>query len=189
MQRRILIIIGHPAKKSFNRALASHYAEAARKAGAEVRVLHLGEIAFDPILRDGYDQALEPDLREAQKLIKWCEHLVVVTPLWWGTVPALLKGFFDRAFLPKWAFTYKGNMPVKLLGGRTAQAIGTMDSPSWWYRFVQRKSLERTLGTGTLRFVGFKTKFKIFPNVRGSDESRRKRWLDEVAALGARQAA
>ncbi len=188
MQRRILIIIGHPAKTSFNRALATRYAEAASAAGADVRVLHLGEIDFDRILRQGYDQPLGPDLREAQKLMEWCEHLVVVTPLWWGTVPAILKGFFDRAFLPKWAFTYKGKIPVKLLGGRTAQAIGTMDSPSWWYRVVQRKSLERTLGTGTLRFVGFKTKFKLFASVRDSDEARRNRWLGEVAALGTRQA-
>lgn len=187
MQRRILIIVGHPSKTSFNSALAERYADSARDAGALVRLLHLGDLDFDPVLREGYSQQLEPDLEEAQRHIEWCEHLVVVTPLWWGTVPALLKGFFDRAFLPNWAFKYEGKMPVKLLTGRSAQAICTMDSPNWWYRWVQRKSLERTLGTATLRFVGFKTRFRILPSVRESSDKLRARWLEEMAALGAKQ--
>ena len=60
--------------------------------------MRLGDLRFDPVLREGYQQvqALEPDLLQAQANILWAEHLVLVYPIWWGGIPALLKGFFDR---------------------------------------------------------------------------------------------
>lgn len=60
----------------------------------------LGEMDFDLSLSGGYkgDQALEPDLQEAQKLIAWADHLVFVYPNWWGGMPALLKGLSTESF-------------------------------------------------------------------------------------------
>ncbi len=191
MSRRILLLLGHPSTSSFNGALLRSYEKAARSAGAEVKVLNLGELTFDPILHQGYagEQKLEGSLRDARKQIEWCEHLVVFCPMWWGTMPALLKGFIDRVFLPGWAFAYgKSKIPEKLLSGRSAQVIATMDSPSWWYRLAQRKSLHRTLGTATLKFCGFKTRFQIFHGVRESTSATRETWLQRVATLARKQA-
>ena len=77
----------------------------ARSKDHVVRELKLGELAFDPILHEGYEQSqvLEPDLLEAQRQIHWAEHLVFVYPVWWGGLPALLQGFFDRALQPGFA--------------------------------------------------------------------------------------
>jgi NAD(P)H dehydrogenase (quinone) len=109
MPTRILIILGHPRADSFCGALAEAYAEAARAGGSEVRVISLGSLSFDPILHNGYAavQPLEPDLFAAQAAISWAEHLVFVYPLWWGAMPALLKGFIDRVFLPGFAFKFR----------------------------------------------------------------------------------
>ncbi len=109
MGKRILVILGHPSSNSFCAALAERYTQSAMRAGHEVRPLFLGSMDFDPVLREGYQQVqpLEADLRNAQADILWAELLVLVYPIWWGGVPALLKGFFDRVFLPGFAFKYR----------------------------------------------------------------------------------
>ena len=93
----VLVIDAHPNPESLCAALARRYADAARQAGASVALLSLRELAFDPVLHQGYrdQQPLEPDLQRAQRLVEASAHLCLVTPLWWGSVPALLKGFFD----------------------------------------------------------------------------------------------
>ncbi|MBK5535525.1 NAD(P)H-dependent oxidoreductase [Pseudomonas sp. TH08] len=101
MGKRILLILGHPSASSFCAALAEGYAQSALEAGHEVRQLRLGALDFDPVLCAGYQQvqALEDDLSGAQSDILWAEHLTLVYPIWWGGIPALLKGFFDRVLL------------------------------------------------------------------------------------------
>lgn len=54
MTRNILVILGHPDPNSLNAALASAYADAAGEAGASVRMLTLGALSFDPIMRGNY---------------------------------------------------------------------------------------------------------------------------------------
>ena len=98
MRKRVLVILGHPSEASLCGAIANAYLKGAQAAEHEVRFLSLGKLKFDPILRDGYNtiQALEPDLVAAQESIAWAEHIVFVYPIWWGSIPAILKGFFDR---------------------------------------------------------------------------------------------
>ncbi len=92
---RVLIINGHPSKESFCYALSQAYKQGALSAGAEVREINVGDLKFSPNLAHGYRRIteLEEDLIKAQDSIKWAEHLVFVYPTWWGTMPALLKGF------------------------------------------------------------------------------------------------
>ena len=121
---KVLIILGHSQGDSLCAALAKAYQQGAAAAGHEVRLLALGELQFDPLLRHGYGQPqpLEPDLLAAQQAISWAEHLVFAYPIWWGGMPALLKGFIDRVFLPGIAFAYEGDghFPKKLFEGRRA---------------------------------------------------------------------
>ena len=100
MGKRILIIQGHPDEQSFNHALHLAYKKGATRAGAEIQEIFVSQLTFNPNLRYGYRQRtdLEPCLIEAQNKIKWAEHIVLVYPVWWGSLPAILKGFFDRVF-------------------------------------------------------------------------------------------
>lgn len=154
-----LVILGHPNNQSYCAALAEHYIEGAKAAGHNVQLLKLGELDFDPSLRSGYQkrQELEKDLQEAQRLLQWCDHLVVVFPTWWGAPPAILKGFLDRTLLPGFAFKYRENSPMwdKLLAGRTARLIVTSDSPAWWLRYVHFDPAIRLMKQTTLEFCGF----------------------------------
>ena len=190
MSKRILIVLGHPASGSYCAALADSYWQGAHGAGHEVQIIRLGELRFDPVMR-GYGQAqsLEPDLLAAQQAILWAEHLVFVYPVWWGSMPALLKGFFDRVFLPSFAFKYRQGSVLwdKLLAGRSAQILVTMDSPPWYYRWVNRMPGHRQVKNAILEFSGIKPVWvHDFGPVRGSSERQRQVWLERAWMYGFR---
>lgn len=155
---RIVVIHAHPNSASYNRALSDAYVRGARDGGAHVDELVLDDLAFDPILHKGYAeiQELEPDLLRAQRLISQADHVVLSFPVWWGAAPALLKGFLDRTFLPGWAFQFRDvwPLPKRLLKGRTAHVIMTMDSPKLVYAALYWGSAHRSVIAGTLSFSG-----------------------------------
>lgn len=193
MSKKILLILGHPSSDSLCGHLADAYVEAALGSGSEVRQIRLGELAFDPILHEGYrkEQTLEPDLRKAQEYIAWAEHLVFVYPTWWGAMPALLKGFIDRIFLPGFAFKYRENSQFwdRLLAGRSAHLLVTMDTPPWYYRWIFRMPGHQQMKRTILEFSGIKpVKVTSFGPVINASAERRASWTDLAAQFG-RQAA
>ena len=191
MGKRILIILGHPCAESFCAALADRYTEAAQLVGHESRVLPLGDLTFDPVLRHGYKQVqvLEPDLLAAQADLLWANHLVFVYPIWWGGIPALMKGFIDRVFLPGFAFRYQPGkaFPEPLLKGRTADLLVTLDTPPWYYRWIYRMPGLHQLRKTTLQFCGIRPlRTLTFGPVLGANGPRREAWLKQAEALARR---
>ena len=187
------MILGHPDITSFGAAAAHAYAQGARAGGAEVREIKLAELAFDPVLWHGYHeiQPLEPDLAAAQDTIGWADVLVFAYPTWWGSTPALLKGFIDRVFLPGFAFRYRENSKFwdRLLTGRSARLLVTMDSPPWYYRLMVRQPGTQMMRRAILNFCGVKpVRATAFGPVRGAANGVRDGWLAKAAALGERDA-
>lgn len=200
---RTLLIIGHPVSGSFTHALAAAYAAGATddpaRAGDELRVIDLAERGFDPVPPDraalrapgGDTGHLEPRVREFIADVEWAEHLVFFFPQWWGTYPAVLKAFLDRVMLSGTAFAYgRGHLSTKLLDGRTARLVMTMDSPAAWNRFVYRNAAETSLKQATLAFCGVRTiGITRFTPVRFSTPERRAAWLATIRRIGSRDAA
>jgi NAD(P)H dehydrogenase (quinone) len=187
--KKILIINGHPDKESLCFALAESYKKGADLAGADCTLIHLIDLDFNPILNFGYRKisVLEPDLVKMQVEITAADHLVWVYPNWWSTFPALLKGFIDRTFLPNFAFKYRENSPFwdKLLEGKTARLIVTMDTPKWYYWLINRRAGHNAMRIGVLEFCGIKpVKITVFTPVKSSDDKKRKQWLEEAVELG-----
>lgn len=191
--KKILIINGHPNSDSYCHALAHAYKQAAIKGGNEVWLTNTNELKFQQNLEHGYSKRteLEPDLLVAQQKITWADHLVIIHPVWWGSVPAQLKGFFDRVLLPGFAFKYreKGLLWDKLLAGKTGHVIYTTDTPLWIYRFFYRAPSVNQVKDRVLGFCGI-TPVKVtgIGPIRGSDPEFRKRWLEKVSQLGHRAA-
>ncbi len=195
-RKRIFILDGHPARGTLSQALATAYAEAAKAKGHEVRIAQLSDLAFDMDYENaGYvnTKPLEPALEQVMANIEWCEHLVMVAPLWWGGLPAKLKGMFDRAFLPGRAFDTRNlskiGMPAPMLGGRTARVIMTSDTPGWFLWLRYGNAVIRQVRGQILGFVGIKpAKVSHFTGASHPKPGQVQRWLDRVAGLGARAA-
>jgi len=188
MAKRILVLSGNPKAVSFSGQLAEAYKDAAQR-GHEVRIHRVADMAFDPDLDAGYarDKHLEPDLAAFQDSVRWADHLLITTPVWWGALPAKLKGVFDRTFLPGFAFKYqKGKLiPDKLLTGKTARIVMTMDTPPWYYSLFQGAPALKQLKIATLEFCGFaRVRSNMLGPVISSDAARRAQWLEKVGRLG-----
>ena len=124
---KIAIIQGHPDSRGghFCNALASAYAAGADSAGHEVRLIDVARQPFE-LLRskeDFADNAVPPSLKDAQGAIAWAEHLFIVYPLWLGSMPAILKGFFEQVFRPGFAFGMPEGDARDLRGGRWKKGL------------------------------------------------------------------
>lgn len=186
----ILIVNGHPDKKSYNWALADAYKKGANKAGAQVQEIRIVELDFNVNLQYGYRKRteLEPDLLDAQEKIKWADHIIWLYPVWWGSVPAIMKGFLDRVLLPGFAFKKREGSVWwdKYLTGKTSRIICTMDQPSWYYRLINGQPSHMAMKRLTNQFIGIKrTRITAIGPLRLSKPKFRIKWLNKVEALGA----
>ena len=191
MARRIAIIQGHPDAQArhFGHALADEYAKGAEDGGHEVKRIEVATLDF-PLLRtkEEFEHGIPPDsIKQAQDTIKWADHLVIIYPLWLGSVPALLEAFFEQVFRPGFAFEHQksGGMPKKLLAGKSARIVVTMGMPAFIYRWVffahSLKSLERNI----LGFSGIgPSKMSLIGSIEGMDDRGRAGWLDTLRGLG-----
>lgn len=192
MSKKIVIINGHPNPNSFNFGIANAYKEGAKLGGAEVREITIANLKFDPNLKFGYQKRmeLEPDLLQAWEAIQWADHLVWVHPVWWGGLPAITKGFIDRLFLPGMAFSYRENSVFwnKLLKGKTARIITTLDQPSWYYWLFFGKPSVNQLKKSTLQFCGVSpVKTTYVGIIKTSNVDQREKWLNKIRKLGQKQ--
>lgn len=182
-----LVIDAHPNPDSLVSALASAYADA----HGDARIIRLRDLDFDVHLRFGYTRRMpiEPDLAAARAAIRDADHIVIATPVWWRSTPALLRGFLDRALLPQEDYRYKGSMPEGLLGGRTGRIIATSDTPAWLAGVLPDTRLDQ-LRSGTLSLCGIKpVRMRRLGPVRHSSPEQRASWLALVAADAAKDRA
>jgi putative NADPH-quinone reductase len=191
MAARIAIIQGHPGAQGghFCHALADAYAEGAAQSGHQVSRIEVGRMEFSLLRgKEDWDSAPPPlAIRDAQAAIAEAEHLVIVYPLWLGSMPALLKAFFEQALRPGFAIgTVTGSKRwAKLLGGRSARIVVTMGMPAFFYRWYfgahSLKSLERNI----LRMCGIRPiRETLIGNVEGCGAAKRELWLSQIRALG-----
>lgn len=154
--KNILIINGNPKENSLSKYLATELKKSFSPFHS-CRLTNIRELEFNPDLSDGYDEpkCLEDDLIEFRQHIIWAEHLVILTPVWWGGMPAKLKGLFDRVFLPGFAFTFSNDSieQTKLLVNKTASLVLTMDSPLALYESLN-SPLSTQLKSCILEFSG-----------------------------------
>ncbi|MCX2860545.1 NAD(P)H-dependent oxidoreductase [Paucibacter sp. PLA-PC-4] len=192
---RLLIIQGHPDSSAPHlcHALADAYASGALDAGHELRRVEVAQLDF-PLLRsqtEWQQGTLPVGLQEAQDAIAWCQHLLIVFPLWLGDMPALLKGFLEQVARPGFAFHSEGNnmLAKKGLAGRSARVLVTMGMPAALYRYYFRAHSLKSLERNILGFVGIAPVHEtLVGGVEGLSEAARKKWLARLRKLGSEAA-
>ena len=127
---KILVLHSHPVESSYGRALYHQTLESLSAAGHELDTCDLYAENFDPVL-SRKDRIIYHDYPENTELVQGhverlrrAEGLVIVTPVWNFGFPAILKGYFDRVWLPGVSFDLtEGKMQSRL---RHIQKLGAV---------------------------------------------------------------
>ena len=193
---RILLVLAHPQPESFAHAVQERARAGLQRAGHEVRLLDLYGIGFDPVMseadrRDYHTPGLN-EVRVADQLahLRWAEGLVFVYPTWWYSLPAMLKGWIDRVWVPFATFELpQGLAPVqgrmrniRLIGG-----FSTYGSPWWWIRLVSGDPGRRIVMKGLRPLCHRRCRSFWLGHYRmdSSTPASRARFLRKVEALAA----
>jgi len=191
MSKRIVLLQGHPDPigRHYGHALAEAYASGAAAAGHTVERIEIAHLEFTFLRSKAeWESATVPaGLREAQTAIGRADHVVLIFPLWLGTMPALVKAFLEQVLRPGFALAGPKDAggPPRLLRGKSARVIVTMGMPAFWYRLFFFAHGVKGLERNVLSFCGLRPIRETFIGlVEGGDSRRREQWLVKLEALG-----
>jgi putative NADPH-quinone reductase len=190
MPRTVCIIQGHPhgSGKHLCHAIADAYADGARAGRAEVRRVDLGNMII-PLLRDPAECLSGPPeaIAAAQNAIRESQHIVVIYPLWLGTMPAVVKAFFEQLCRKGFAIeaNAKGGWPKQMLKGKSARVIVTMGMPAAAYKVIFGAHGVRGFESGILGMAGIKPiRETLVGTVDALNRNRTEALLARVRRLG-----
>ncbi len=185
-----LIIYTHLNPNSFTKAVVNEVEKISNDIGHETKIIDLYGDKFNPVLEFSdieysfMDGEAPTDVKHYQDKITWAEHITFVYPLWWGQMPAMLKGFIDRVFAHGYAYTYDENGPKGLLNDKSVQLIINTGNPNKTLsESGLQASMEKIIDDGVFGFCGMESKVTFFGNISLSTDEERKQHLDSVKNL------
>jgi NAD(P)H dehydrogenase (quinone) len=127
---KYLIIYAHPNPASFNHAILETISEELKKRNKDFEVRDLYNIGFSPILSAEdlaaiQNGAVPHDIKIEQDYIRTSDTLIFISPIWWSSMPAMLKGYIDRVFSLKFAYDITADGIVGLLKGKKVFIVST----------------------------------------------------------------
>ena len=141
-------------------------------------VLDLYAMHYDPVLHEeehyvSGNRTVSQTNQDIQKKIEQTDKIIFIFPVWWGSMPAILKGFIDRVFTSRWAYHYEGAIPLGHPKGKKALVYMTTGSAWWQYYALVWARPSMTFRIEFLWFCGImKTKFMRFHKCRAFTEKR-----------------
>ncbi len=182
-----LVIYSHLNPDSFTKAIVDKVEQVSREKGDDLKIIDLYGDKFNPVL-DFSDiehmfmgKDAPSDVKRYQEMVTWADHLTIVYPLWWGQMPAMLKGFVDRVFANGYAFLYTENGPEGLLKGKTAQLYINTGTPDEYYEQSGMHSAQKRINDeGVFGFCGIDTNITFFGNISMGTDELRKGYLESI---------
>jgi NAD(P)H dehydrogenase (quinone) len=187
---KVLVVLGHPRKGSFNHAIADRCISALKESGHSVFFHDLYGEGFDPVVT--YDEMISFERADALtkkhcKELKEADGIIIIHPNWWGQPPAILKGWMDKVFRPKVAYQFEAGdngdgVPRGLLKAKKAIVYNTSDTSLAREKKHFGDPLETLWKTGIFDFCGVKQfRRKTFSVIVTSTPEQRKGWLDGIS--------
>jgi NAD(P)H dehydrogenase (quinone) len=158
---QVLVVLAHPTAGSFNHAIADRACTALRTAGHDVHFLDLYALGFRAAMTSDERAAyhteapiVDPMVREHAELVRTSAAIVFVYPTWWSSMPAILKGWLERVFVPGIGFQFneEGKVRPALTHVRRLVGISTYGSPWAYVKAVNdngRRTIMRTIRINT----------------------------------------
>ncbi len=184
-----LIITAHPSSKWFTHKIAKTFKKASEANKNEVEIINLYHKKYAQdflVFEELADLGAENKTRDKiQKKMSEADEYIFVFPIWWGSMPAIMKNFFDTNFSSGFAFKYQSGGKVdKLLEGKTAKIFATCDAPGFIYKlFPFAMRLKGYMSMYILGFCGIKiTDFHLFDTMSKSrkDKTMREEMLKKI---------
>ena len=193
---KTLIVYNHPYEGSFCNAILKAVQRGLKKGGHTCKVINLDKDNFDPVMRAkdlkafaelgrGIESALmnlDPTVFRYKKKLEWADHIVMIFPIWWMSMPAMMKGFVDKVIFPGVAYDMdNGRLVSRLASLKQVTVISTMNTPADIYRDMFGNSLEGSLIKGTFNQIGIHdVRWICLEMVKQSGDEKRWLWLDEI---------
>ncbi|HOZ79117.1 MAG TPA: NAD(P)H-dependent oxidoreductase [Ferruginibacter sp.] len=134
--KNVLIIYAHPDEASFNAAILQTTISKLVAAGHAYTVLDLYKAGYNPVLnKEELKGIMSEETKLQQQQIKSATDIIFIFPVWWFRAPAILEGFIDKTFTPKFAYRFKPlfgkyGIPVPLLKDKSVLAFITHGAPA-----------------------------------------------------------
>ncbi|WP_291582819.1 NAD(P)H-dependent oxidoreductase [Clostridium sp. UBA6640] len=185
-----LIIYAHPNPNSFCHAILQSVENVSKSKGHEVKIKDLYAINFNPTLQPSDFEAfgrgeVPSDIKCEQEEVTWADLITFIYPIWWASMPAILKGYIDRVFANGFAYKYDNNAPVGLLEGKKALVFNTTGSPSDAYaENGMHDAMKQMVNDGIFKFCGIEPLYHtFFGAVPFVDDESRKEYLTKTETL------
>ncbi|NKB76330.1 MAG: hypothetical protein GKR96_04630 [Gammaproteobacteria bacterium] len=188
----ILTIITHPIQTSFNHALLKQVVAGLEQTKCVVDVCDLYAEGFQSAMTEAdfaqfKNQPMPEDVRDFQKRVEWSDGLVFIFPIWWWSVPGMLKGWIDRVVSYGWAWTDPLDPKSGLLQERKILVLATAGASQ--AALAKRKydeALHTQLNVGTWDYCGFRdvTTHFFYELHDNTPLPVRQSYLDQAQELG-----
>ena len=192
---KTLIVFNHPHEGSFCSAILEAVQHGLKESGQQSGLIHLDKDGFDPVMRSkdlkafamagkGSPDALDnvdPMIKKYKTKLEQTEHLVLIFPIWWMNMPAMMKGFIDKVIFPAIAYDMKGGMLKSRLPIKKVTVISTMNTPAEIYREYFNNALEGNLIKGTFKQIGIEeVEWVSLSMVKQAPQEERELWLENL---------
>lgn len=191
MTRNITILYGHPDSSADRLcyALAKAYQDSAQLTGHAVRRVNLSDFCLESIrsASDFQTGKTPAFIQETQSAIEWADHILLIFPLWMGSMPGKYKMLLEQVFRPGFALDYsRKGFPGKMLKGKSADIVVTMGMPTVAYNGFYFSHGIRNLRRNILYLCGIKpVHLTYFGGVDHASAKKVGKWIDKMEYLGA----
>lgn len=204
--KKFLIVYAHPEPKSFCGSLKNITINNLKKQNQEVLITDLYSQNFNPVISqkdftqlknkeyfqymneqiNSYNNNFEyysPQIKEELEKIKWADNFIFIFPLWWGSYPAILKGWFDKCLVYGHSWTEKNSFSNGLLKGKTAWSVVTCEDTEENYspngkQKIHVEDMLHHFNRASMSFVGAKVyKTHVFYKISSKTYEERQREL------------
>lgn len=187
---KYLIVYAHPNQESLNGHFKQTIEEFLKSAGHEIVVRDLNRLNFNPVLslEDMNGQRtgeVAEDVKAEQNYITWADCLIMIHPIWWTGLPAIIKGYIDRVFSYGFAYRYDNGIQKGLLNDKSVVIINTHGKSNDEYREIgMDRALTLISDIGIYLYSGLRIKRHLyFGNADRPTESNVTEWTNEIKAI------
>lgn len=187
---KTLLVYCHPYQCSFNHAVLAQVMDNLKRQKIVYELLDLYQDGFNPVYSKSeltlYHQGktLDPLVERYLKALQTADTVIFITPIWWNSIPGMLKGFIDKVMKEGPGRSHvvtRTGVKGLLSNVKHCYVLTTSTSPTWYLRFFCGNAIQKIFINKTLHQLGFhRCKWLNFGGISSSSELKRKRYLTKL---------